>query len=538
MGDGANEEVAPEPAHALELVNMADEVGLRFRHGAFRWDETPDPGAMLGGGVCWLDYDDDGWLDLFVVNSFAEQEVARWENAGGLPRSALFRNDEGRFVDVSAESGADLAIRGNGCVAADLDLDGDTDLYITTTRSQALLWNEGDGRFKEGARAAGVDAYGWRSGAAVADVNGDEWPDLFVAGYADVNSENPSGNQGFPSTRLGVRDLLFLSNGERDGAVTFREVGQAAGLEVAKFEYGLGALFSDLEGDGDVDLYLANDTNPDRLYENVQWPGGADADPAGLGFRFEERAAAAGVADPGAGMGVAAADYDGDGRVDLFVTNGRGQVHGVFRSNPPDENDPSFTDVRAELGHDFAGSVGWGLSWADLDLDTDIDLLLANGDIPVTDLRADAQPLELLVDEGGRFADESEVTGVRSVGALVARGTAAADYDNDGDLDLAVNQIGGPLVLLENRVGGANWLEVELDGFHPGAQVTVVLPDGHRLRREARAGGSYLSSEDPRSHFGLGAAERAKEVVVRWPGGGETRLADVRANQIVEVDAP
>ena len=103
MGDGANEEVAPEPAHALELVNMADEVGLRFRHGAFRWDETPDPGAMLGGGVCWLDYDDDGWLDLFVVNSFAEQEVARWENAGGLPRSALFRNDEGRFVDVSAE---------------------------------------------------------------------------------------------------------------------------------------------------------------------------------------------------------------------------------------------------------------------------------------------------------------------------------------------------------------------------------------------------------------------------------------------------
>jgi hypothetical protein len=532
---------AGKPAHALELVNVAKEVGLNFRHGAFRWDVTPDPAAMMGGGLCWLDYDDDGWLDLFVVNSFAEQEVARWKGSGGLPKSALFRNVDGKFVDVSEETGAGLELRGNGCVAADLDRDGDTDLYVTTARSQVLLWNE-RGKFEEGARAAGVDAYGWRAGAAVGDVNRDGWPDLFVAGYADVNSENPSATQGFPNTRLGVRDVLFLGNGRHDGSVTFREIGQEVGLEVASFGYGLGALFTDLEGDGDLDLYLANDTNPDRLYENVAWPGGAAADPLRLGFRFEERAGPAGVADPGAGMGVAADDYDGDGRADLFVTNGRSQSHGMFRSNPPDENDPSYTDVRAEIGVPLTGSVGWGVTWADLDLDTDLDLFIANGDIPVTDLSDDAEPLELFLngeaDGDARYEDGGAAAGLGEVGPLLARGSAVADYDNDGDVDVAVAQIGGPLVLLRNDVAGRHWLEVELTGFHPGAVVTAVLPGGTKLSREVRAGSSYLSSEDPRLHFGLGNVRKVTEVVVRWPDGKERRLKDVEADRLLEVKEP
>jgi hypothetical protein len=535
FGGDSQKTAALGPPHELEFVDVASDVGLDFRQGAFRWGVSGDPAAMEGGGLCWLDFDDDGWLDLYVVNSYAEQEVAKWKAAGGLPRSALFHNDHGKFEDVSAGSGADVEIRGNGCVAADLDLDGDTDLYVTTARSQVLLWNEGDGKFREGARAAGVDAYGWRTGAAAGDVNGDGWPDIFVAGYADMNSDNPAGTAGFPSTKLGVRDVLFLSNGRHDGRVTFREVGRQVGLEVSKFEYGLGALFTDLEGDGDLDLYLANDTNPDRLYENVEWPGGAKADPEGLGFRFEERAGPAGVADPGAGMGVSAGDYDGDGRSDLIVTNGRGQVHGVFKSNPPDENDPSYTDVRAELGPDFAGSVGWGVTWADLDLDTDLDLFVANGNIPVTDLAADGEPLEDYVNDGSKFIDASAATGLDAVGDLLARGAAAADYDNDGDVDFAVSQIGGPLVLLQNRVSGKHWLEVALDGFHPGALVSVVLPDGRKLQREARAGGSYLSSEDPRCLFGLGEATEIKELVVSWPDGTETRLHDLEANQVVEV---
>jgi hypothetical protein len=532
----------------IALVDVAGDVGLDFRHGAFRWDVTADPGAMQGAGVCWLDYDGDGWLDLFAVNSYAEDETDRWEAAGGLPRSALFHNVEGEFVDVGDGSGADLDARGNGCVAADFDLDGHTDLYVTGAERAHLLWNEGDGTFTEGADDAGATAVGWYAGAAVGDVDGDGWPDLFLAGYANLGSPVEGATQGFPNTYTGVRDLLYLNEGPADGGrVTFREVGMEAGLEVANFEYGLGALFSDLEGDGDLDLYVANDTKPNRLYDNVAWPGGAEADPAGLGFRFEELAARANVADPNAGMGVAAADYDNDGRADLFVTNARGQEHGVFRGVFRGEAsggvDPSFVDVRRELGPDLGGATGWGVSWGDLDLDTDVDLVVANGDIPVDDLGEDAEPLQAFANlaaqgPSARFEDVGAAAGLVGVGRLLARGSAAADYDNDGDLDVAVGTIGGPLVLLENAAASGTWLEVELDGFFPGAVITASLPDGRTLTRELRAGSSYISSEDPRAHFGLGDASEVRELVVTWPGGDETTLGDVPANQILVVEPP
>jgi len=528
------------PRQHLEFTDVAHEVGIDFRHGVFRWGVSPDPAAMMGGGVCWLDYDDDGWTDLFAVNSYAERETTRWEQAGGLPESALYRNAEGEFVDVSTDAHANLAVRGNGCVAADFDLDGHTDLYVTTSRVNALLWNNGDGTFTEGAVAAGVAAYGWRTGAAVGDVNGDGWPDLFVAGYTDLLNPNPDAVQGFPNTYFGVRDLLFLSNGPAEGdRVTFREVGVDAGLEVVRFEYGLGAVCSDLDHDGDLDLYVANDTNPNRLYENVAWPGGAESDPAGLGFRFEERAGAAGVADPNAGMGIAAGDFDGDGRPDLFVTNARSQEHAVYRSLPSDENEPSWLDVRSELGASFSGSTGWGITWADFDLDTDLDLLVVNGHVPVTDLAADAELVLVYRNRSATsFQLHGSASGLRKVGRLLARGSAAADYDNDGDLDVAVGTIGGDLVLLENTGTGDHWLEVALDGFHPGSIVTAVLPGGRKLVRDVLAGSSYLSSEDPRVHFGLGEAKSLRRLVIRWPSGQETTLEDVAADQLVTVEAP
>jgi hypothetical protein len=242
-------------------------------------------------------------------------------------------------------------------------------------------------------------------------------------------------------------------------------------------------------------------------------------------------------------MGIAHADFDGDGRGDLFVSNSRGQVHAAYRSNPPDESDPSFTDVRSDLGVDLSRSTGWGVSWADLDLDTDLDLVLVNGDVPVTDLAEDAEPARAyrnLAAEGGgeRFDDVSRRVGLAAVGPLVARGSAAADYDNDGDVDVAAVSVGGPLVLLENAGAAGRSLTVALEGSPPGAEVDVVLPGGRTLRRELQAGSSYLSSEDPRLHFGLGDAVAVREVVVRWPGGEETRLTDVEANALVEVDAP
>jgi hypothetical protein len=526
----------------IEFASVADQVGLDFQQGAFRWEVTSDPAAMTGTGVCWLDYDGDGWLDLFAVNSHAEEEADRWEREGGPPRSALYHNIEGTFVDVSDGSGADLALRGNGCVAADFDLDGHTDLYVTGAEHGALLWNEGDGTFREGAEDAGAPAIGWYAGAAVGDVDGDGWPDLFVAGYTNVDSPIAGSTRGFPATYTGVRDLLYLSEGRGDGGrVTFREVGMEAGLEIANFEYGLGALFSDPDGDGDLDLYVANDTNPDRLYDNVPWPGGAEADPAGLGFRFEELASRAGVADPGAGMGVGGADYDADGREDLFVTNARGQVHGVFHGAVSDLVDPSFEDVRNDLGPDFGAATGWGVSWGDLDLDTDVDLMLVNGAIPVTDLAGDAELVQAFANvtapgTAARFEDVGEAAGLTQLGPLLARGSAAADFDNDGDLDLAVATVGGPLTLLENRAATGNWLEVELDGFFPGAVVTASLPGGREITRQLQAGSSYLSSEDPRGHFGLGEASAVRELVVTWPDGEVTTLDDVQANQILVVE--
>jgi Na+-translocating ferredoxin:NAD+ oxidoreductase RnfD subunit len=533
-----------ETLGGVKLEDVAAQVGLDFRHAAFRFGVSDDETAMMGGGLCWLDYDDDGWLDLFVVNAYAERDLIEFEDRGGLPRSALYRNNHGTFEDVSRRSGAGLPLRGSGCVAADFNLDGHTDLYVTTTGYNvatdgydALLWNEGDGTFSEGARDAGINDFGWHAGAAVGDLNEDGRPDLVVASYTDVNAPIPSSTAGFPTNHKGMRDFLYLNVGtDADGHSRFREVGRQAGLEPRRFEHGLGAVLTDVNRDGRLDLFVANDADPNRLYVNVAQPGG-------LGFRLQEVARRERVDDPNAGMGIAAADVSLDGRPDLFVTNARKQLHSAYRSRPEGRPGRWFKDARPSIAAAVGASyTGWGAAWVDLDLDTDLDLAFANGAIPVVNLARNAQRVVVLENLGGepaysRFASVGDAVGLRDL-RVNGRGLAAADYDNDGDVDLAVNSIGGRLLLLRSSGAKGHWLEVGLDAFSPGALVTAVLPDGRKLVREVQAGSSYLSSEDPRVHFGLGNATRVRKVKVRFPDGRSTRLREVRADRLVEARHP
>jgi hypothetical protein len=505
------------------LRDVAAEAGLTFQHSAFRDSIDMDPIAMMGGGLCWLDFDNDGGLDLYVVNSHALHEIPAWERQGGLPRNVLYRNlGNGSFEDVSDGSGADLALRGNGCVAGDINGNGYPDIYITADGPNALLINQGDGTFVDIAHDAGVDAPEWSTAAALADIDGDGLIDIFVGAYIDLEKTVPNPIGIFPQDFYGLPNRLYRNLG--DG--TFEEIAIQSGI--THEERTLGALFSDVDGDGLLDLFVANDGEPNRLYHNQ-----------GNG-RFVDITEHAGVGDRYSGMGVSAGDYTGDGRIDLVVTNFDREYNSLYRNQGVVEGRPTFEYATFRMGIAGFGQeqTGWGVTWLDLDLDGHLDLFTAQGKVPIKDLEADREFIRFYRNRGdGTFLDQSRAVGQQEIGPLMARGMAVADYDNDGVLDFAIATIGGPLVLLKASGVEGNWLLVEMPHFAPGTWLEATLPDGHRMVRELHSGSSYLASEDPRLHLGLGEAESVAHLAITLPDGQQLTFDNVAANQIFRVPA-
>ena len=497
-----------------------------------------------GAGVAWLDYDRDGNLDAYLPNG--------WKLAAGAVvekgRNALYRNrGDGTFEDVTHHAG--VGGEGGwytGVAVADFDEDGFPDILVTAFGSNLLYRNRGDGTFENVARRAGIESPGWNTGAAFFDADGDGDLDLYIAAYIqcslqDVLDARPSldwkgvdkvafGPFGLP----GAADHFFLS----DGAGRFQEATISAGLEDRALAFGFGVRAGDWDRDGDLDLYVANDSDANYLYRNE-----------GRG-RFLETAlwsgaafGAAGAAQ--AGMGIAVGDPDRDGFLDLFVTNFAEDYSTLYRG----DGAGFFRDVSEEAG--VAGPtflpLSWGAAFADLDGDGDEDLVVANGHIyPQVDRHREfglsyAQRNLLLENLGsGRFRDAGGSAGPGFAVALSSRGLAAGDYDNDGDLDLLISNLDAPPTLLRNDTPRrGSWLTVILE-VPPGKGTVIgtlvkVTAVGRTLIRDVASSGSYLSAHDPRVHFGLGDTDRVDRVEVRWPDGTRTELSQIEANRFVTI---
>ena len=534
----------------VSFINVAKDSGLNVKTIFGGEHKNKYLLETTGCGVAFYDYDNDGWLDIFLVNGTRLEGFP----AGNEPTSHLFKNNrDGSFTDVTAKAGVAHSGWGQGCCIGDYDNDGWEDLFVTYFGKNVLYHNNGDGTFTDVSQKAGIAGNGkrWNTGCAFVDYDRDGKLDLFVANYIDMDlATAPVPESGpclyksimvacGPPGLEGGKNILYHNNG--DG--TFTDVSEAAGILNANGTYGLGVLTADFDNDGWPDIYVADDSTASALYHNKK------------NGKFEDIAIEAGCAlspdgKPQAGMGVSAADYDMDGNLDIVKTNFAGDTPSLYHNvGGGNFEDATFT---AGLGA-HTQFLGWGCGFFDMDNDGWPDILICNGHVypEVEQLKTEAgyAQRKLLYKNlrNGHFDDISFQAGPGISDPSASRGAAFGDFDNDGDIDVVINTVNDyPQLLRCDSNLGNNWIKVRTIGTKSnrsgiGARITCVTQVAgeskpHRQIDEVRSGGGYFSQSDLRVHFGLGKADKVDSLEIRWPSGQTDTLKDIKANQVIYVE--
>jgi hypothetical protein len=524
-------------AASPRFKDVSKDAGLSVPHIA-----SPDKQYIvesMSGGIGLIDCDNDGKLDIIAVNGSTIEHFRQ----GGDPLITLYHQDAGfKFTDTTQSAGLTRKGWGMGVAVADYDNDGLPDIYVTGYGGNALYHNLGNCKFEDVTDKAGIGAGGFSTGAAWADYDRDGRVDLFVSRYVhfDINHLPTFGSDEKTCRFKGIRvqcgpwgmqgesDLLFHNRG--DG--TFEEVSKKAGVDDPDHYYGLGAVWGDYDDDGWPDLYVANDSGPNYLYRNKR------------DGTFDEVGMLAGIAVSGDGlqqgsMGVDWGDYRHDGRMAIFVTNFTEQADTLYRNLGKDQ----FADVSlpAKLSQPTYLTVGWGTGFVDFSNSGWLDIFVANGHVypqmdQIPNAARYAEPMQLFRNQGnGTFEDISGV--FAGIPDASRRGVAFGDLNNDGNIDIVALNMDGPPLLLLNLGGSRNHralfklVGTKSNKMAIGAKVTVVASKLIQTA-EVRAGGSYLSSNDPRLHFGLAAELKMNEVSIRWPSGDKESFKDLPADFI------